>query len=101
MNDFSPTSEQKTAINHFDGNLQILACAGSGKTDVVSRRIAELIRNGGPLKSIVAFTFTEKAAEELKARIRLRIDERAPGKSGRVGDWREHKPFWAKPNLLL
>ena len=79
MNDFSPTPEQKTAINHFDGNLQILACAGSGKTDVVSRRIAELIRNGEPPKSIVAFTFTEKAAEELKARIRLRIDERAPG----------------------
>jgi len=79
MTDFSLTPEQKTAINHFDGNLQILACAGSGKTDVVSRRIAELIRNGEPPKSIVAFTFTEKAAEELKARIRLRIDERAPG----------------------
>jgi DNA helicase-2/ATP-dependent DNA helicase PcrA len=79
MTEFSLTSEQKKAIDHFEGNLQIIACAGSGKTDVVSRRIAELIRMGERPKSIVAFTFTEKAAEELKTRIRLRIEESAPG----------------------
>lgn len=79
MAQFSLTPEQTTAVNHFDGNLQIIACAGSGKTDVVSRRIAELIHKGEPPKSIVAFTFTEKAAAELKARIRLRIEERSPG----------------------
>ena len=85
MSEFSLTPEQVKAIEHFEGNLQILACAGSGKTDVVSRRIAELIRKGEPPKSIVAFTFTEKAAEELKARIRIRVDERAPG-SADFGD---------------
>ncbi len=79
MTEFKLTGEQIKAIGHFEGNLQILACAGSGKTDVVSRRIAEIIQKGEPPKSIVAFTFTEKAAEELKARIRLRIEERSPG----------------------
>lgn len=79
MAQFSLTPDQIAAVNHFDGNLQIIACAGSGKTDVVSRRIAELIHKGESPKSIVAFTFTEKAAAELKARIRLRIEERSPG----------------------
>jgi len=53
-----------------DRNVQIIACAGSGKTEVISRGIAEIIKRGAAPSSIVAFTFTEKAAEELKARIR-------------------------------
>jgi DNA helicase-2/ATP-dependent DNA helicase PcrA len=82
---FVLTDEQRRAINHLSGNLQIIACAGSGKTEVVSRRIAELIKNGGKPKSIVAFTFTEKAAEELKARIREILDAECPEKAD-LGD---------------
>ncbi|MCJ7633568.1 UvrD-helicase domain-containing protein, partial [Candidatus Bathyarchaeota archaeon] len=79
------TDEQKRAINHLSGNLQIIACAGSGKTEVVSRRVAELIKNDARPKSIVAFTFTEKAAEELKARIRAILNDVCPEKAD-LGD---------------
>ncbi len=66
-------------------NVQIVACAGSGKTEVISRGIAEIVRKSAAPSSIVAFTFTEKAAEELKARIRHILMELAPGISG-LGD---------------
>lgn len=82
---FELTEEQKMAVNHLKGNLQIIACAGSGKTEVVSRRIAELVKSGAAPKSIVAFTFTEKAAEELKARIREILDRECPSKAD-LGD---------------
>ena len=67
------TTNQLRAINTFDSNLQIIACAGSGKTQVISRRIVEILQSKkmkgvGP-GDIVAFTFTEKAAAELKDRI--------------------------------
>lgn len=67
------TDSQKNAIHHLDGNLQIIACAGSGKTQVISQRIVNILREKanegiGP-PNIVAFTFTEKAAGELKDRI--------------------------------
>jgi DNA helicase-2/ATP-dependent DNA helicase PcrA len=70
------TDAQRTAINTHDDNLLIVACAGSGKTEVVSQRIAGLVgRPGVQPKNIVAFTFTEKAAGELKERVHARIHE--------------------------
>jgi DNA helicase-2/ATP-dependent DNA helicase PcrA len=55
-------------------NLQIIACAGSGKTELISHRIAYIIsKEIAKPENIVAFTFTEKAAEELKFRIRSKI----------------------------
>jgi DNA helicase-2/ATP-dependent DNA helicase PcrA len=73
------TKAQLEAIGHRDGHLQIIACAGSGKTEVVARRVAELLRSrdGERLapRNIVAFTFTEKAAAELKERIQQRVNE--------------------------
>lgn len=64
------TESQKKAINTLDKNLQIIACAGSGKTEVISRRIIELIKQKkAEPKNIVAFTYTEKAAAELKHRV--------------------------------
>ena len=72
------TPEQNSAINHMHGNLQILACAGSGKTEVISRRIAKLVAEGVPKASLVAFTFTDRAADELKARIRKHLEEASP-----------------------
>ncbi|MFO0605012.1 MAG: ATP-dependent DNA helicase [Polyangiales bacterium] len=80
--DFTPT--QLEAIGHRDGHLQLIACAGSGKTEVVARRVVELLRpraDVAPLvpRNIVAFTFTEKAAAELKDRIVRRVrDELGP-----------------------
>jgi len=69
------TAEQLEAINHKSGNLQLIACAGSGKTEVVSRRIAKLVKDGASPASIIAFTFTDKAAAELKDRIVSRCRE--------------------------
>ncbi len=58
------------------GNFQLIACAGSGKTEFVSERIAFQIEQGiAKPEEIVAFTFTEKAAEELKFRVRSKIKE--------------------------
>jgi DNA helicase-2/ATP-dependent DNA helicase PcrA len=68
------------------GNLQIIACAGSGKTEFVSERIAYIIyKKIARPDQIVAFTFTDKAAEELKFRVRSKIQELL-GKQPDVGD---------------
>jgi DNA helicase II / ATP-dependent DNA helicase PcrA len=62
--------------NFLSGNLQIIASAGSGKTEFVSERIAFQIKEKiAKPDQIVAFTFTDKAAEELKYRVRLKIKE--------------------------
>lgn len=73
--------EQKKVIEHDRGFLRVIACPGSGKTEVVSRRIARLIRKGANPEGIVAITFTEKAAEELKTRIREILDRDAPDRA--------------------
>jgi len=72
------TPNQAEAMETIDSNLLILACAGSGKTEVISRRIARLVKNGVEKSKIIAFTFTEKAAWELKARIRKHLEEETP-----------------------
>ena len=53
--------------------MQIIASAGSGKTEVVSQRVADLLAEGVQPDAIVAFTFTERAATELKERIEARV----------------------------
>lgn len=65
------TAEQEKAIREIDHNLQIIACAGSGKTEVITRRIANILKSKPDVKpeNIVAFTFTNKAAESMKKRI--------------------------------
>ncbi len=67
--------EQQRVVDHRGSDLQVIACAGSGKTESISRRIAALIAEGAEPASIVAFTFTERAAEELKARITRRVGD--------------------------
>ena len=82
---FVLTPQQQRAINLMpQHNLQIIACAGSGKTEIVSRGISEIIKRGVSPSEIVAFTFTEKAAEELKARVRVSLErEGGPERFGR------------------
>lgn len=67
------TDRQNEAIQCIDQNLQIIACAGSGKTQVISARIVNILKTkqiqGISPANIVAFTFTEKSAGELKDRI--------------------------------
>ena len=73
------TDAQERAVKYSGRNLQLIACAGSGKTEVVARRVAHLLTKSGDdclkPRNIVAFTFTEKAAAELKERIIRRTTE--------------------------
>ena len=64
------------AVRHRGSHMQIIASAGSGKTEVVSQRVADLLAEGVPPTGIVAFTFTERAAAELKNRIAERVEDR-------------------------
>lgn len=68
--------EQKRAVECLDGPMLIVAGAGSGKTRVLTSRIAWLIENGIPPGEILALTFTKKAATEMKERIALMAGER-------------------------
>lgn len=68
--------EQQRVVDHRGTDLQVIACAGSGKTESISRRVAALIAEGAAPASIVAFTFTERAAAELSDRITKRVSER-------------------------
>ena len=66
---------QKSAAMHTDGPLMVIAGAGSGKTRVLTYRIAYLIQRGVDPFSILALTFTNKAAREMKSRIAEVIGE--------------------------
>jgi DNA helicase-2/ATP-dependent DNA helicase PcrA len=81
--------KQEEAVLHQNGPLLILAGAGAGKTKTITTRIMHLIKNGVEPKSILAITFTNKAAKEMRERIMAAIEK----DSGLKSNYYTEKPF--------
>jgi DNA helicase II / ATP-dependent DNA helicase PcrA len=87
LNGLNPA--QKEAVLHTEGPLLIFAGAGAGKTKTLTCRIMHLIKNGVEPKQILAITFTNKAAKEMRDRVLTAIDK----ERGLAGIFPGEKPF--------
>src|SRR5918996_5253478 len=84
------TPEQARAVERRDASLLVRAGAGTGKTAVLVERFVQAVaEDGTPVESILAITFTEKAAAEMKTRVRRRFLE-----LGRRADARAAENAW-------
>src|ERR1700759_5384822 len=79
------TEEQRYAIEHREGDLLLDAAAGSGKTSVlVERFVRTVLDDGVAVEAILTITFTEKAAAEMRDRIRRRLRELGADEAARA-----------------
>jgi len=72
---------QREAAEHKDGPLLIIAGAGAGKTKTITHRILHLIEQGIAPERILAITFTNKAAKEMRDRVHILLNSTSPNPS--------------------
>lgn len=72
-------ADQERIVSHVEGPALVIAGAGSGKTRVITHRVARLLEKGVPPAAIMMVTFTNKAAGELKLRVEALMAESTPG----------------------
>jgi hypothetical protein len=103
---FVLSPEQEKVVNHRGGHLQVIACAGAGKTEAISRRVASLILDGVEPAQIIAFTFTDIVARTLRylARWMLaqgfsrRVHPRSEGRIRVLSPIFSARPFFFREN---
>lgn len=79
--------EQQAAVTTIDGAVQLVASAGSGKTTVLTRRIAYMINEGIKPESILAVTFTKKAATEMQSRLKKIVKDKRTAEKLSIGTY--------------
>ena len=87
MTEFIPTSEQRSIIEYPPVPLRVAAGAGTGKTTTIVKRLAAAVEAGGDPTRALGITFTNKAADELRIRLRESVGERDDGREVEVGTY--------------
>jgi len=87
MSEFVPTPEQKAIIDFPPVPLRVVAGAGTGKTTTIVERLAHTARNGGDPTRALGITFTNKAADELRNRLRVALGDSVEGREVEVSTY--------------